>query len=171
MSEKLPYKLKPASQELMKLYTLMGEALSAVQLLEDALCYSIAMKKDLKHSRNIPKSEADSCLRGYRKNTLGDSIRDIINEKLFDDDLMNRLGEIRKDRNWLIHRSLYESLDGSSNKMSFDHCKDFLYVRIKTITNDCRDIQHLISEDLLKFCESMGADMSRAKKGIKEHYG
>lgn len=43
-----PYKLKPASQDLIKLYTLMGEALGAAQLIEDALSYAISMKKDLK---------------------------------------------------------------------------------------------------------------------------
>lgn len=49
MNEKPPYKLKPASEELIKLYTLMGEALCAVQLIEDALSHVIAMKHDIQH--------------------------------------------------------------------------------------------------------------------------
>ncbi len=166
-----PYKLKSASQELIKLYTLMGEALGAVQLIEDALSHAISMKKDLKDAGRVSKTEANEHLKKYRKYTLGDAIKLVKKEKLFDENLEQKLDVIRGDRNWLIHRSLYQALDSSHDNMSFEHCKDELYIKIKTITHEANDIKHLISEDMLKFCEDQGADMSRARKAIKEHYG
>ena len=129
------------------------------------------MKKDLKDAGSVSKAEADEHLKKYRKHTLGDAIKVVKKDKLFDKNLEQKLDEIREDRNWLIHRSLYQALDSSPDRISFEHRKDELYIKIKTITHEANDIQHLISEDLLKFCEDQGADMSRAKKAIEEYYG
>ena len=114
----------------------MGEALGAAQLIEDALSYAISMKKDLKDAGRVSKAEDDEHLKKYRKYTLGDAIKLVKKEKLFDKNLEQKLDQIRGDRNWLIHRSLYQALDSSYDNMSFEHCKDELYIRIKTITHD-----------------------------------
>lgn len=170
MKNQCPYKLKPASRELTKLYALLGEALCAVQLIEDALSYAIAMKKDIKHPNNASKAEADSFLAKYRKHTLGDAIKLVEEGKLLDSELRLKLKKIKEDRNWLIHRSFYQTLDSSPDKMSFEHCKDALYVKIKTIVFEAHDIQHAISEDLLRFSEDVGLDMSSARKAMERYY-
>ena len=170
MSETAAYKLKPASDDLKKLYMLIGEALCAVQFIEDALSHTISMKHDIKHPNNVTKKEANEFLQKYRKLTLGDAIKVVKEKKLLDTELIKKLDEIKQDRNWLIHRSMYETLDSSPDKMSFEHMKDVLYVQIKTITHNAHDIQHLISEDLLQYSENLGLDMSSARQAIKKYY-
>ena len=60
-------KFKEASKREITLYTILGESLCAVQILEDALSHSIVLKK----TEPDQKNEADNLLKKQRKYTLG----------------------------------------------------------------------------------------------------
>jgi hypothetical protein len=65
------YKYKQASPEELKLFTLVGEALCAIQHLEDALSHSMVLKKTKPRIR----AEADKLLEEHRSFTLGEAIK------------------------------------------------------------------------------------------------
>ena len=59
MSEEKKYRFKKASQKEIHFYTLLGESLCAVQILEDALSHSIVIKK----TEPNQKKKADNLLK------------------------------------------------------------------------------------------------------------
>lgn len=70
---------KPASQSEITLYTLIGEAICMIQILEDALSTAITIKT---HS-TATKAEADIALDKQRKHyTLGKAVQFAEKEKL-----------------------------------------------------------------------------------------
>lgn len=62
----------PASEQVITLYCLIGEAVCSVQLLEDALSHSMAIRKTGRGSKN--RSKGDETRNKYRKLTLGEAI-------------------------------------------------------------------------------------------------
>lgn len=73
------YRYKPASQQEVILYCLVGEALCAVQHVEDALSHSIVMNK----TSPSQKKEAYILLDKRRTYTLGKVIKIAMQENLF----------------------------------------------------------------------------------------
>jgi uncharacterized protein YutE (UPF0331/DUF86 family) len=92
-------KFKEASKREITLYTILGESLCAVQILEDALSHSIVLKK----TEPDQKNEADNLLKKQRKYTLGLAINAIKKESLFPKALGFELSNLLTERNWLIH--------------------------------------------------------------------
>lgn len=102
MSEQ--YSKKPASQNEINLYYLIGEAVCMVQILEDALSTSITLKKEVKKHGTIPLEAANKQREKYRSYTLGNTINLIRNENLFSESLQESLKNFVLERNWLIHK-------------------------------------------------------------------
>ena len=105
MVEKIRF--KKASQKEISLYTLLGESLCAVQILEDALSHSIVLKK----TEPEQKKEADNLLKKQQKYTLGTAINIVKKESLPPKPLEVELFKLLTDRNWLIHESLTDNKD------------------------------------------------------------
>lgn len=130
------------------LFTLLGEAVWAIQHLEDALNTAIAIKN--------PK--ATSRLEGYRirdlnrKLPLGRAIEKAKKEETFEADLKNKLQKFLAERNWLIHKCMYESVDDMG--MILDENK--LFSRIKNIQLTALSLKKDIELDMLNFCSSKG---------------
>jgi len=101
------YKFKPASDQELSLYVLVGEAICAVQHVEDALSHLIVLKNVTPSS----KQEADQRLEKHRFYTLGKAIK--IGEKagLYTDTLQQELKRFLSKRNWLVHRSIAQGRD------------------------------------------------------------
>ena len=96
------YSKKPANQDEIKLYCLIGEALCMVQHLEDALSHSITLKKDVKTPYSMPLKKANELLEGYRFYTLGQAIKLAKKEILYPEPLKQNLDffdmhQIKKD--------------------------------------------------------------------------
>lgn len=156
-------KNRPASQEETALYCFAGEALSAVQHLEDALSHSIVLKKEKKRTR----AEADQLLEKHRSYTLGKAIKIAQKSKLYPEPLQQELMEFLHERNWFVHKSIAQSRDEWDQNMS----KDKLFRRIKALAYQAHRLQVFIEEDLMSFCETNGRDMSGVRKEIEKHYG
>ena len=160
-------KVKPASQEQIQIYCRTGEALCAVQLLEDCLSHSIAIKKDLKLPGKVTKKEGDALLKNYRSYTLGKAIKLAKKENLFSSDIEASLDSLLVERNWFVHRSVYESLDKSPDGNSLEHCKISLPIRLKSLADHAQSLHHAIEEDLFAYSENLGMDMSRVREAKK----
>lgn len=55
--------MRPATQEEIALFTLMGQALLNIQVLEECLSMSITLKIDVGYPHKISKAEADRLLK------------------------------------------------------------------------------------------------------------
>ena len=156
------YRMKPASQQEALLYLLIGESVCTIQHVEDALSHSIVLKM----SRPRIKSEADQLLEKYRSFTLGKAVTISEKEGLYPEPLTNKLRGLLFERNWLIHKSVAQNRDGWDLNIS----RDKLMGRIKTIIIQAHNILRLIEEDLIKYSEENGVDMSQVKSEIKKYY-
>ena len=160
MSEK--YKLKQASQQEMISYCLLGEAVCAVQHMEDALSHSIVLKK----TKPKLRSEADQLLEKHRLYTLGKAIKISEKANLYPEPLQQKLKKFLPKRNWLIHKSIAHNRDEWDLSIN----REELMCRIKAITIQAQKLLRLIEEDLIEFSEVNGINMSRVKAEINKHY-
>ena len=160
------YRSKPASQDEITLYCFIGEAICAVQHVEDALSHSITLKKDVKTPFKIPKSEAERALVKNRSLTLGRAVRLAKKEQLFSKKLLQDLEEFLSERNWLVHKSIAQSRD----EWDLNKSRDKLFRRISEISKQGQKLQHSIEEDLMDFSEANGLDMSGVRAELKKYY-
>lgn len=56
------FRRKPAGQNEIALYSLIGEAVCMLQILEEALSYSLTLKNDVKRPDAMSKERADELL-------------------------------------------------------------------------------------------------------------
>ncbi|NHQ60207.1 hypothetical protein G9409_06310 [Chlorobium sp. BLA1] len=156
------YSFKPASQQELSLYCFVGEAVCAVQHVEDALSHSIVLKK----AKPRLKSEADKLLEKHRSFTLGKAIKIAERASLYPESLQKELKEFLSERNWLIHKSIAQGRDEWDLNIS----REKMISRIKAISIQSQKLLQLIEEDLIGFSEANGVDMSRVKAEINRHY-
>lgn len=160
--ESKKYKFKPASDQELSLYTFVGEAVCAVQHVEDALSHLIVLKKVPPQS----KQQADQLLEKHRSYTLGRAIKKGEKAGLYNDTLQQELKRFLSERNWLIHKSIAQARDKWDLKTS----RNQLLHRIKDITTHAQELLQIIEEDMIEFSEVNGKDMSQVKAEIKKHY-
>ena len=155
-------RFKQASEQELTLFCIAGEALCAIQHVEDALSHSIVIKK----TRPELKKEADILLDKQRSYTLGKSIKIARQEGLYTETLKKELDDFLEKRNWLIHKSI------AHNRREWDLnvSRDKLMANIKAITIQGHSLQRLIEEDLMQFAEDNGVDMSKVKAEINKYY-
>lgn len=137
-----------------------------IQHVEDALSHALAMKKDIKHPRNMPKVEADGVLKKYRLLTLGKAISQAKKSQLYSEEFFAQFEGFPEERNWLVHKCIPYHLD----EIFVASRKDALFQRIKCISNKAKHLQRIIEDDLIEYSESIGLDMSNVREAIKKHY-
>ncbi|CEG55698.1 hypothetical protein [Legionella fallonii] len=98
--------MKPASQDEITLYCLMGEALCMVQHLKDAISHSITLTRDVKKLRSIPFEMANKHLDKYHSYTLGQAINLAKKEGIYPESLQQTLDNFLLERNWLVHKCM-----------------------------------------------------------------
>lgn len=158
--------VKKATESEIRLYTFLGEAISAVQHLEDALAHAIVLKKEIQHPKRVSKSFADARLAKYQKFTLGDGIKAAMKHVLFDATILDALEEVKEDRNWLVHRSISRRTE---EQMS-EHTIASLCYKFKSICFKAHNLQRVLETDIIEFSENQGLDMSRVRDEIKRYY-
>lgn len=159
----MKYKTKMANQDEINLYIIVGEALCMTQHLEDCLSHSIIIKKE---PRNISRMQADGILEKYRTYTLGKAINFSTKNSLFSEEIQQELQDFLTERNWLVHKSIAHNRDD----LAVLSKRNNLIQRVKQITNRATAIIHLLEEDLMNYCSSKGADMSKVREAIRLHY-
>ena len=151
-----------ASQNEITLYCLMGEALCRIQHLEGALSATITLKLNSDASKQV----ADEFLNKQRRYTLGTAIQLSAKDNIFVPPLKDELNDFLQHRNWLVHNAMFDCMNEPGNEST----KQKLFDRIENISNTARTLQHEIELDLVKFCESKGRDMSKARAVINAQY-
>lgn len=159
------YKQKPANQDQITLYHLVGEAVCMVQILEEAICYSITLKKDVKEPYCLPFKKAEESLKKYDSRPLGIAIKIAREASIFAEKLQQTLDEFLLERNWLVHKCV-KNMDEAYFLLN----RDNLLQRIKTISQKANILQNSISKDLMEYSSSVGLDMSNVRTAIRKHY-
>lgn len=160
------YKRKPANQDEIKLYCLVGEALCMVQHLEDALSHSITLKRDVKKPYSMPLIKANELLEGYRFYTLGRAISLAKKEGIYTESLLQNLEIFLSERNWLVHKCMPQNRED----VYFETSKNRLFHKIKSITEQAQILLQFIEADLIDFSSSNGLDMSGIKAVMQKYY-
>ncbi|WP_431164498.1 hypothetical protein [Tenacibaculum halocynthiae] len=156
-------KFKEASDNEKFLYCILGEALCAVQVLEDALSHYIVLKK----TKPSQKKKADNLLKKQRFYTFGKAINVAKKETLLPESLMIELSKFLPERNWLIHESLIENKDEFLSDSFFKK----LSKKTKDISLKAHKLQIKIELDLIEYAEKKGIDLSEVKNKMNKHYG
>lgn len=156
--EKNVVKIKANNNEI-NLYCFLGEAVLKVQIVEQALSYSITLKMNPEET----KERADECLKQYQSYTLGQAIKIAVKENLYNLSLQDELKAFLKQRNWLIHKVII----GNEEDFKAGNIRDELLNKIKDISDKAESIQRAIEYDLIDFCTSKGKDMSETQALLK----
>jgi hypothetical protein len=154
-----------ASQEEILLYTLTGEALWRIQLVEQALSHAITLK--LNPEETIEK--ADMVLKTYQSYTLGKAIKKAIEKGLYEPTLQNDLNDFLVQRNWFIHKMYSEVFEDINSVSKREKLFAELYQKVKSITIKAAKIQRSIEEDMIEFCKSKGRDMFEVVELLRLH--
>ncbi len=153
--------MRPASQEEVALFALMGQALLNIQVLEECLSVSITLKADVGYPRRLSRAEAETVLKKRRKLTLGDAIKEAQEKKLYPDTLQEALSAFRNERNWLAHRCIDDFYVP-------EHRKSFIE-KLKYVASTSHHLQRMIESDLIEFSEANGKDMSAVRTAIEKY--
>jgi hypothetical protein len=153
--------MRPAAQEEVVLFTMMGQALLNIQVLEECLSASITLKVDVGYPCKLSKAEADEKLKHrLRKYTLGNAIKEAAEKKLYAEDVQLALETFLQERNWFTHRIVDDVYTPAKWAA--------LFARLKSIANEAHRIQRAIEDDLILFSEANGLDMSNVRAAIKQ---
>lgn len=154
----------PASPDHVELFACMGQALFILQVLEDALSHYIALRKDMDLSKKTPIEEANEYLDKYRSLTLGQALGLVRTQKLLSPSLLLELGNLKEERDWLVHKCMHENLKGKLCNIS--HCKESLIYRIRLISSEATRLNGEINIAFLDYAESQGIDISNKDRGV-----
>lgn len=146
----------PANTSEINLYCYLGKALLKIQMLEQALSYSITIKMNPEET----KEKADEFLKKQQRYTLGSAIKTALEKKLFNLDIQEELNAFLKERNWLVHNVII----GNEEKFNTGNIEEVLFQKIKTISDNAESIQRKIENDMIDFCYSKGKNMSKIKE-------
>ena len=146
----------PANNSEITLYFYLGEALIKIQMLEQALSYSITIKMNPDETRE----KADEFLKKHQRYTLGQAIKTALEKKLFNSAIQDELNSFLEQRNWLVHSVLI----GNEEDFNAGNIKEALFQKIKSISDKAESIQRVIEYDMIDFCSSKGKDMSKIKE-------
>ena len=146
----------PANNSKITLYCYLGEALLKIQMLEQALSYSITIKMNPDETRE----KADEFLKKHQRYTLGQAIKTALEKKLFNSAIQDELNSFLEQRNWLVHSVLI----GNEEDFNAGNIKEALFQKIKSISDKAESIQRVIEYDMIDFCSSKGKDMSKIKE-------
>jgi len=149
----------PANESEIILYCFLGEALLKIQILEQALSYSITIKMNPDET----KEKADEFLKRQQRYTLGQAIRIALEKKLFNTAIQDELNFFLEQRNWLVHSVLI----GNEEDFNAGNIKEELFQKIKSISDKAEDIKRVIEYDMIDFCSSKGKDMSKIKEVLQ----
>lgn len=144
----------PSGDEVGALYALIGEAVWHLQHVENALSVALAVKLDLKDAAlgSISQGQADAILAKRRRPTLGVAVGLAREKAIFSEQLKRRLETFLDERNWLIHRIMYQNGDD----MNINGRRELVLARVDHLVTEARRIQSLIGDELVQFMSEKG---------------
>lgn len=149
---------RPMTQDkLDALFTAVGAGVWYVQLVEDGLCHTIVLIRDIQKIPGVTLDQATAIIRTHRKSTFGFALRKAREAAVVPAPLLDRLTSLKHERDWLVHRALADNGD--------DLYDDALFVRfierIAAMVEEAKHLQKELSDHLQQFVVSKGVDPKR----------
>ena len=142
-------------EEINFLFRGVGECLWYLQYLEDALTTYISIVVDIKIPGAMALPDAIAVREKNRGHTMGNLIKIIVKENLFSTDLLDRLLRLKKDRDWLVHKSLYSHGDFILTESG----RHDIFYKLNFISNEAADLQKVVSKELEIYVRKSGVDV------------
>lgn len=152
--------MRIANQEAIFIFTLMGQSLLNLQVLEDTLSRSITLKVDVGHPRKVSRAEVDVLLKKRQSFTLGKAVGIAVQHKLYPDGLHAALRLLVEERNWFIHKSV--------DDFYISPRREALVSRLKNIEREAHRLQRAVEEDLIMYSEHNGLDMTAVREAMNK---
>lgn len=162
-----PHHRQVNSEELERLYRLLGRGVWHLQYVEDALNTLITIKHDVKTPGRIPEAEARALLAKRRRNTLGTSLRLVKAECLLVPELLDALSRFKEERDWLVHRS--QNTHG--DLVYTDEGRIATFTRLDAFTEEARRLQNAVLEEMDRFLRAAGLDVAAAQRMALKNVG
>lgn len=157
--------------ELSIFFSLIGQGIWYLQHVENALATCITVKGEIKELGQANQQQADQILAKHRRNTFGTSLKIAEEKKILSDQLMVALQDFKKERDWLVHRSMNENGD---NLYTDDGIYSVL-IRLNTFLETAKSLQKLVAKELEDFVVSKGVSRNwiyeRANQEIRTKRG
>jgi hypothetical protein len=152
-------------EELQVLYSSIGRGIWHLQNLEDALHTCIAVKRDIKARGSVPPDKAEAILLRHRGNTLGKSLKIALEAKVLSPELQKRLDTFKEERDWLVHRSVYQN----RQDLYVEDKRFALILRIQQFSEEALVLQKLIAKELEDFVVSQGVSREQIMRLAEEN--
>lgn len=167
MQRAINFKTRSATKDEMQMYLLVGEAICSLQILEDELIKAITIH-DCETSPDSKKGE--EVLNKYRDFGFGQAVSKVKEKSLLTEEIRSNLVFLREERNWLVHRGIYQSLDETTNGMTLSQCKEKLFKRLSKIISQIHGTSKLMTEDLVEKLQKSGKNTTNLVNSLEEFW-
>jgi hypothetical protein len=150
------------NEKLRDLYATIGAAVWHLQFLEDALVTYLAMRTI---GRPCSAEEANDALAKQRRKTLGVLMGEARAAGIFGSEVADAHA-LLTERNWLIHRSMYEASDDAYN----DANRQQLVARVRALTERSISLKNTLYRELVTWCRSQGLNVDAAEVAGVEQF-
>lgn len=152
--------------ELADFYHQIGAALWHIQFLEDILVNFLVGK--IIHEKRCAKklvttSDVEALFAEKRKLTLGPLIDTCASHRVIPQQAQARYAKFKKERHWLVHRSLVESGDDLYSTVA----RAAVFKRISTIREDTQSLKDQVVNDFEKWMAAHGVDVDEAGRNAE----
>jgi hypothetical protein len=154
--------------ELGEFYRRIGAALCHLQYLEDVLVTFLAMK--IIHERQcagdtFTTNDAQTLLAEKRRVlTLGPLIDSCISKKIVRQEHKERIKALKRERDWLVHRSIFENGDDLYAAAT----RNAVFSRVTALQEEAISLKKLAVADLEGWGVSHGVDVDAAQSQAEE---
>src|SRR5690606_33321940 len=128
------------------------------------------LKRDVKAPGSITEEKARTFLAQHRRKTLGQSLGISRQAQVLSADLQKRLEHFKEERDWLVHRSVYQN----GNDLYVDEKRGALMNRIQAFSKEAKTLQKLICSELEDFVvfhgetrEKIGQEAAEAVRKLR----
>lgn len=139
-------------QELPVFFGLIGQGIWYLQHVESALTTCLTVMGDIKEVGTVGRQEAEKILARHQRNTLGTSLRLAEEKGVLTQRLMVALREFKKERDWLVHRSMNENGDD----LYLNSSRQAIFQRLERFSEQARTLQKLIAQELEDYVVGKG---------------
>ncbi len=150
--------------ELGEFYRRIGAALCHLHFLEDVLVTFLTMK--IVHGlrcagQTVTTGDAQTLLSDRRRQlTLGPLIDSCISKKIVRPKDQERIKDLKRERDWLVHRCIIESGDD----MLVADTRNAVFSRITEIQEEAISLKNVAVEDFEGWAATHGVDVDAAQK-------
>lgn len=132
----------------------IGQDLGILQVLEDISAYFFVLS--VRASKGMGSPEGYALLEKARKETFGSTLTSMRKAKLLDEELQDQFEHIRRERNWLVHKSLNHRYQAMADHSALLKLMD----RLNSIVRAANALMNHLADEAERYVRESGIDPS-----------